>query len=558
MLLALPSVLQGKLLDDHLWHAAALRGDAAWRFELLDGPAAQLRETGVLGWWAGDELQLSFMRPLASLSHTFDFRVWPEALWLMHLENVLLYAALILVVGWVLQRLFGPGRVAGLACLMFAIDELHATTVMWISARNTILAALFGVLALAAHIRWRAPKVGESRRWPFALAGPLCFALGLMSAEIGVAGLGYLLAYSLTRERGGWWARLAPLLPYLAITAVWRLSYIQMGFGAKASGLYIDPGQDPLGLLTALVLQTPALGFVALSLPVADALTTLVGPAWLGLPALGFVALAWVLAPLRDDPNARLLGLGMLAAALPLTLTAPTSRTMLMLSIGSAGLAAIAWERRYTPAFAGRLRRLGLGGLLVCQLVIAPLLFVPLSFAPLVIEPPHRALATMVPDDGRVVVVLNPPSEINALYPKAIRELDNETWPEHCYLLFAGLGAVSVERVDAHTLALETQHGWAASRVDQLSRDWSVRGFNPGDQIGLERAWAEVVAVGADQRPTQIRVHFDDDLDEVVVLGFDGATLTRWAPAEGERRVWTTSLTPALEGTSALEGNPPF
>jgi hypothetical protein len=540
VVLSLPTLVQGKLLDDHMLHAAALRGAPPLEFELLHAPVSQLREQGTLGWWAHDELQLSFLRPLAAATHALDFRLWPHAAWLMHLENVLLYGLLILVVGRVLQKLIGPGPIAGLACLLFAVDELHATAVMWISGRNTILAALFGMLALAAHLRWRDASGSEKHRWAFALAGPLCFALALASAEGGIAVLGYLFAYALTHERGAW-ARVGPLLPYVAIVVIWRVIYTQLDLGAHASGLYLDPGDDPFAFVRAAMVHVPALGFVALSLPLADVLTT-AGPEIGYLAALGFVGLLWVLAPLVADRNAQFLTLGMLGSAVPLATTAASSRTMLILSLGSAGLVAMAWSRRHELAFGGRLRKLGLRFIAGCHLVLAPLVFIPLSFASLLAEAPHRALTAVVPETDQTVAVVNIPMEINGLYPQLMREVDGRAWPAHCYLLYAGFGAVSVERIDAHTLELHSETGWAATRVDQLSRDWARSGLVPGEHVELERARFEVLAVTPDARPSRVRMRFVDDLDDVFLLRFDGPVPSRWQPPIGEHVVLVANV----------------
>lgn len=541
VLLSLPTVVSGLLLDDHLFRARALRGGLGLEFELLDGPVAQLREQGSLGWWAADELQLSFMRPLAALWHGLDFWLWPQAAWLMHLENVILYAVLIVAVGRLLQRLLGPGPIAGLACLMFAVDEMHATAVMWISARNSLLAALFGVLALAAHARWRTQARAGERGWPLAAAAVSCFVLALSSGEIGLMALGYVVADALVHEQGVR-SRMAALWPYLAVVAAWRMTGAYLGIGAQASGLYVEPSADPLGFVTAALLQTPALAFSVLSLPIADGLTNTTEPIWFIAAALGFVALACLFAPLRDDPRACSLGLGLILAALPLASTAPTSRTSMMLGLGSVGVVALAWARRHTPAFSGRARRYGLRAVMACQLVLAPLLFVPLSFAPLLVESPHRALAEQVTGHEDVVAVLNLPAEINALYPAAISTAAGRDWPAHCYLLFAGMASVEVERLDAHALMLRSEAGWAASRVDRLSRAWARQGFAVGDRVELERAVIDVVEVSPDGRPLQVRVTFTDELDAVTLLGFDGASLVRWRPAIGERVEWTAGL----------------
>ena len=317
-LLSLPTLTQGKLMDDHMIHAGVRRGDPWWSFINTEawGTVAEARERMRLGWWAADEFRVRFMRPLSAASHNLDFTLWPEATWLMHLENLVLYALLILVVGRVLQRLLGSGPVVGLACFVFAIDEIHAATVCWISARNTILAALLGTLAFAAHLRWRDAKDDEdTQRWPHALAASLCFVAALLASEGGLAAFGFILGWSLTCERT-WRDRLVPLLPYVAITAIWRAAYVWLGHGLTGSDIYTDPGAQPLVFLQDLVLRVPAMACVVLSLPAADALTAV--PGVLLVFALGLIPLIWALRPLASSREAQALGLGTLAAAVPL------------------------------------------------------------------------------------------------------------------------------------------------------------------------------------------------------------------------------------------------
>jgi hypothetical protein len=202
-------------------------------------------------------------------------------------------------------------------------------------------------------------------------------------------------------------------------------------------------------------------------------------------------------------------------------------------------LFALAWSRRHEPAFGGRLRKASLRFMAGCQLVLAPLVFIPLSFASLLAEAPHRALANVVPETRQTVAIVNIPMEINALYPQLMREVEGRAWPQHCYLLYASFRSVSVERIDAHTLEL---HGeLAATRVEQLSRDWARYGLEPGDRFELERARFEVLAVTEDARPTRVRVQFEENLDDVVLLRFDGPVPSRWQPAIGEHAVlWAT------------------
>ena len=471
------------------------------------------------------------LRPLSSVTHALDHAAWPDAVWLMHIENLLLYALLCWAVTKLVTRVHGPGLVAGIAGLVFAVDESHALTRMWISGRNTLLAALFGVLTIHAHPRWRDP--GEPHRRRYGVLAALGFGLALAAGEAGLCCFGYLLAWTLVRERQaarGW----AALLPYIAVVVGWQLVYVLGEFGVHGSGLYLDLGHAPATHLPTFVGRALAypgsLALAQLTLPVTDLLV--IAPlAWIGLTA-GFLALVWALRPLfGDDPTrhpAAFWLLGMLFAAVPLAATIPTARPLLLVGTGGSalvGLSVCAWR---SGALLGRARRLLVGLVLVGNLVVAPLLFVPYGLSTALLERPHLALAEQVPsvEPGAVVVVLNLPAEINGLYAQAVRERDGGHWPDHVYTLYAGRDPLEVTRVDATTLALRCEAGWAAAKIDQLARDWT-RGFTVGDEVSLAHARVEIVEVGDDGHPRAIRVHFDRDLDGVVLLGFDPALAPR-------------------------------
>jgi hypothetical protein len=564
LLLGLPSLALGELLDDHLLRASAraLDGPPAWdRFRFAGpGEIVELRERGFVGWWAPDEFVARMLRPLSSLTHSFDYSAWPGAVWLMHLQNVLLYALLTWAVAKLIQRVHGPGLVAGVAALVFALDESHALTVMWIAGRNTMLAALFGILAIHAHLRWRDPsgpgralgssEPGQGRTW-FAVAAPLCFALALAAGEAGLCSFGYILAWTLVRERsrlGGWLA----LAPYVAVMIGWRLIYVLGGFGVVGSGLYLDVGAYPGSFVARALTYPGSLAAAQLSLPVTD-LLLIVPLSWIALTGL-FVALVWALRPVFDraasgpgfgpGPTRSVAGfwlLGMLFAAVPLAATIPTARLLLLVGTGGAALVGMAFVAWREGALLGRARKFLVGLILVGNLVVAPLLFIPFGMATALLEGPHLVLAERVaPELAPVTVILNLPGEIHGLYPQAIREGQGERWPDHVYTLYAGRDPLTVTRVDASTLELRCEAGWAAQRIDRFARDWT-RGFALGDAVTLEHARVEVLEVTDDGRPVAIRVRFDRDLDALVLLGFD-PELERRELAIGESITLTAAI----------------
>ena len=116
VLISLPALALGFMSDDHVLAWPLALGDGPWGlFKLTEPRLSEVRETGVIAWWASPRLYVSFFRPHASLSHSVDFTLWPRAAWLMALWNVLLYG----LAGLTYRRLASSSWVACLAAFMF-------------------------------------------------------------------------------------------------------------------------------------------------------------------------------------------------------------------------------------------------------------------------------------------------------------------------------------------------------------------------------------------------------------------------------------------------------
>jgi len=139
-------------------------------FRLISGDPARMHEWhdyGLLPWWSDLEIKGAFWRPLSSATHWLDYLLWPEWPALMHAQSVAWYALLAAAVGVLYGGSWGDGG-RGLAAVLYVIDDAHGMPVGFLSNRNAILAALLGVLALLAHMRWRhdgwRPGPGPGRR----------------------------------------------------------------------------------------------------------------------------------------------------------------------------------------------------------------------------------------------------------------------------------------------------------------------------------------------------------------------------------------------------------
>ena len=213
--------------------------------------------------------------------------------------------------------------------------------------------------------------------------------MGLGGGEARLAGAAYVVAGQVTCEEGAWLQRLRPLVPYAVLVSVWRVLYGALGFGATGSSLYLDPADQPVLFLRALLERMPLfLGAQMLQAPVdfwmllprgAQIAASIVSAVLLG----GLLRVFWSL--LRREALARFWALGMALSLVPFCTTFPQVRLLVFAGLGGCGLLAMLFESaggwRRKPAAAGGRR--GVAALLF--LVHGPVaaILVPVSVAAL-------------------------------------------------------------------------------------------------------------------------------------------------------------------------------
>ena len=198
LVLATPSLLSPLILDDHviaLKARAASQSGSGWIAFLNDcfvfakpestaGSTVPERLFGA--WWASSGFRFAFWRPVAAATHAIDQLLWRDSSLAIHLHTMAWFAALLVALGAFFRRCAGA----------------------WLA--------------------------------------PLLFAADLLSAEMAVSVLAYLLGYALFLQQGSRWRRALTVLPYLAITLAWQAIYTAAGYGIDGSGVYIQPLRKPL------------------------------------------------------------------------------------------------------------------------------------------------------------------------------------------------------------------------------------------------------------------------------------------------------------------------
>lgn len=528
LLLSLPALGGGLALDDYVLRAK-LTGDlpmpADWnpyldmfRFTSGDpGEGRWLVQQGYAPWWMDQRMRAAFFRPLSAATHLLDRALWPEALPLHHLHSLLWYALLVLLGHRLYRRLSASAAAAGLAALMFAVDDAHYLPVMWLSHRNALVALTLGVAALLLHLRWR-----RRGGWHH-LALALCaLAAALCGGEAALGAAAYIAAYQLTLDRGPLVTRLTRLAPYAALLAAWAVIYSALGYGASFSGMYVDPLREPLHFFQVMVERLPTLLLAQWGGSV-DAWMFLPRYLQLALAGAGLLVtlgLAWLFAPLlRQRAEARFWTLGMVLSLLPVCATFPMDRLVLAAGIGAFGLLAcqvdqLGWLSPESAALVPRTRRWAFKLLLVANAALLPLL--PLRMLA------FQQLSGRVDEDARrlpgdravpqqTFVFLNG-VETAYVYTPLVRKAEGLRAPRRTALLAPLLARLELRRPDRQTLVIRADGGYFVHPGERLF--WGPqRPFAQGEQVSTVDHQVRVTRITDDGRPLEVSFRFKVPLE---------------------------------------------
>lgn len=525
-LLMLPSLNLGFQLDDFpqrlIWLGATeIPIHPLSAFASVDGSEetnATFQDLGFTPWWSPSDLKFAFCRPLSAATHWLDFRLWPEMPVLMHLQSLAWLVAMVLAAGFAYRRVLGrePGSlpwVGGLAALLFALDNSHALPAAWLANRNALIGATFGLLALVAHDRWRRDGWRAGALW-----APVLLVLGLLSAEIALGAAAFLIAYALTIEEGPIARRIASLGPVLMALGAWAVFYKLEGFGARGSGLYVDPGSEPARYLSALLDHLPALWIGTWTPFPADVVSAFAGheTTFVAIAATLTLLLGLLFAPLlKSDRVARFFALGMFFSLIPSAATTPSNRLLLFTSFGALGLIArLAGQM-------GKRNRWATAGLVILLIFHLPLEVLAAPFharSPRQLGDPVLAAMSSFPSPPEItrqdVYVLNPPDYLmNLSYVPAILHYQHRPLPHRVRGLSAGPVALTVVRPDAWTLGLSASKGFLRGPLGRLFRS-EARPLRTGDRVELPGVSVHVLAVTADGAPSLVEFLFDRVLED--------------------------------------------
>lgn len=186
--------------------------------------------------------------PLTWLSHMADCQMFGLKSGPHHFVNLMLEAANVFLLFWLLRRGTGAVWRSLLVAALFAVHPLNVETVAWVAQRKSLLCTLFSLLTIAAYgLYTRRPG------WRKYLVVVACFALALMSKPMAVSLplvmllLDYwpLQRYENLSFRNRWVPLSIEKLPLLVMSGA---SSVVTMFAQRAGGAVADSSTLPLTL----------------------------------------------------------------------------------------------------------------------------------------------------------------------------------------------------------------------------------------------------------------------------------------------------------------------
>jgi hypothetical protein len=525
LLLCLPSLLGGFLLDDHVYLAALedrllSRDPSTPLFRFFDGDPARTADLARQGWlpgWIDDGLKIAFFRPLSDLLIRADFALFGRRPLGYHVHSLAWWLLTLLAARLVLRRAL-PGAAWAVALLLLALDESHTAPAGWISNRNALVAIVPALSAIWAHLRWR-----EEGWRPGRFLAPVALGVGLLGSEMALGGLAYLVSYELVGRRGTTGGdRFDGLWPCALLVALYLMAYRVLGYGTAGSGIYLNPLDEPWRFLAAAAWRLPTLlsgailGFSADLWLIAPALR----PTLVGLGLSGALLLLVLLRNVwRDlEPEIRrgvtwlLLGAGL--SMLPVVAVFPSDRLMVMPSVGLLGAVAVllvaAWR-------SFRSRRVTLRTVAGAVLAIIHLGFAPVwllgsqdSMVTQARVTLDLARATEVNADDHVILVAAPDYVVGMYLPLIFDLVDRPT-PRGWRLLSLAPHDHRLTVSGPRRLELRVLGGSMLERMyERLYRNEELP-LASGSILDRGMLRAEVLEATA-SGPVRVAFHFDRDL----------------------------------------------
>lgn len=548
------------LITDDIYHRAVLIGsdklpESLNELDKIPGPSGELKtalfgqfdfmrqhnverliDKGILPWWTYRKLNCAFFRPVSSFTHWLDYRLFPDSPKLMHLHNLLWFSVGIIVLTILYRKLMIPVWLAGIATLMFLLDDNHFVPILLIAARNSTISWVFGLIVLLCHHQWR-----SKNSVIFAVASQVFLVIALLSSEAGIAVAAYLFAYAVSIEQSTWKKKLLSLAPATVVIIAWRVIYNALGYGFVGGGVYVDPVNEPLLYLMSVFERAPILLMGVLGWQPADLHLVFSDSSRIIMMSISvlFLLFAFIIfwPLLKNNKLARFFTIGMVLSVLPFCATMPASRNSLYPCIGAMGLVALFLHWLITKAKTlPKSRTWKTGAWLLCAIfILSHIIHGGLAhiFGPRVFMQAFIDLqATMdlgpeKPVEGKKVIFLSSAAPLFASFSPMLNAYREYPQPEQVFVLAAGFESIEVTREDSNALRLKAPNGNLLRLCREMDFHYAnmmtiigdilrpVRfKFEAGEVISNDEFSVQVVSVDDQGMPSEILLTFNSSLDD--------------------------------------------
>jgi hypothetical protein len=520
VLLALPGLRSPLLLDDVVHRAMledrlpGVRWGPLELYDFVGAPdrsATVLRDHGSVPWFTADDLRLRFVRPLSSAVLAAEARLDERWLWIARLHSLTWFGICLVFVAALHRRVLARG--SGLATIIYAVAAAHAMPISWLAARYALVCSAFGLLGVWCYLRaredgWRAG------RW----VAPPALGAGLLAGETAMGAVALIAAWELTVARGTPGERLRAFAAVGALAAIYLVTYVVLGYGARASGIYLDAaggletwltaGRRFLILAGEMIAGTPSDAFAA-----EPAFIQTLGAAW-GAAA---ICAAWLICRVsREQTAVRLHGavawmaVAAATASLPGTLASLGGRVLTIALVPSSALVAVlilgalgAADRPDSMRAVRTALRIAAGGLLIAHLGLGPFVRAAAGVALARVAEETEAVAAATPScDGTMVLVAAADPTIATYVPAVLARAARA--PERLRVLSMAPGDHRVEHIT------ETGFDLVTLRTDRERSLWELLYRRAPLPAGTRVTIPSLDAlVAADSRGAPLRVRFD-------------------------------------------------
>ncbi len=526
---------------------------------------AVMKDYGTLPWWTPNGLNCSLCRPVAALTHWMDYRLFPNSPALMHAHNIAWFAAVVFLITIVYRKLMGTGWAAGLAALLFLLDANTFIPAAFVANRGYFLALFFGLLCLYEHHQWRSTKsrlrgrsqtpaeinvaissdarfedpkhFGATKARSAMWLSALFLALSILGEESGVSMFAFILAYALVLETGNVRSRALTILPSALVITVWWIAYKFAGYGVNDVSLYLDPAQEPLRFLRALIPRDLILlGSQLIGLPpeIFFAIKPSLYPAIVAFYGVFAVAALAIFLPwVRRDKMTAYWFVAMILAAIPEAVLVPWTKNMGFIAIGAFGLiASFVGGVISRPDWLLERSRYRILAWTACALLI--LVHGPGAIAKriAVVEasPAIFAWAGRVPPDwpnleNENLIIVNHPLPLESIYVPGFAAYYHRPLPKTLRVLVPACTGFDVQRTDDRTLVIQSKGPdiFSCNDVGPVHIAYTFNmcdrvllenpQFKKGDRFQLKGLTVEILKLDASGLPSRVAFHFDASLD---------------------------------------------